>query len=102
RITSLNGHAIVQAYGGRLENWQDVLEEVRATPGVTEASPLIEQPLLGTYNGRAEAVIIRGNTPEDIGELSSDVLVGDLSRLQPGQSNVAIGSRLATNLGANV
>ena len=102
RITSLNDHAIVQAYGGRLENWQDVLEEVRATPGVTEASPLIEQPLLGTYNGRAEAVIIRGNTPEDIGELSSDVLVGDLSRLQPGQSNVAIGSRLATNLGANV
>jgi len=102
RITSLNGHAIVQAYGGRLDNWEQVLEEVRATKGVTNASPLIEQPLLGTFNGRAEAVIIRGNTPEDIGELSPDVLMGDLSKLTPEDNNVAIGSRLATNLGARV
>jgi lipoprotein-releasing system permease protein len=30
KIVGLNGHAIVQAYGGRLENWQQVLKEVRA------------------------------------------------------------------------
>ena len=102
RITGLNGHAIVQAYGGRLDNWEDVLEQVRATPGVTRASPFIEQPLLGTYNGRAEAVIVRGNTAEDIGRLSPDVMVGDLSRLTADEDNVAIGSRLATNLGLRV
>src|SRR5690606_17271679 len=102
RITGLNGHAIVQAYGGRLDNWEDVLEQVRATPGVTRASPFIEQPLLGTYNGRAEAVIVRGNTAEDIGRLSPDVMVGDLSRLTADEDNVAIGSRLATNLGVRV
>ena len=26
---NLNGHAIIQAYGDRLENWEQVLEEVR-------------------------------------------------------------------------
>jgi hypothetical protein len=57
KIVGLNGHAIVQAYGGRLDNWQEVLKEVRATPGVTRASPLIEQPLLGSFNGRVEAVL---------------------------------------------
>ena len=62
KIVGLNGHAIIQAYGGRLENWQEVLKEVRATPGVTRASPLIEQPLLATFNGRAEAILVRGNT----------------------------------------
>ena len=102
KIVGLNGHAIIQAYGNRLGNWEQVLEEVRATDGVVEASPLIEQPLLGTFNGRVEAVLVRGNTPEDIAKLEPNVLLGDLSTLRPGESNVAIGSRLATNLGAQL
>ncbi len=102
RITGLNGHAVVQAYGGRLENWEDVLEEVRSTPGVVEASPLIEQPLLATYNGRAEGIFVRGNTPEDLEDMAENVLVGDMSTLQPGARNVAIGSRLQQNLGIRV
>ena len=63
------------------------------------ASPLIEQPLLATYNGRAEAVLVRGNTQADIDRLKPDVLQGDLGSLKPGEQNVAIGSRLAMNLG---
>ena len=102
KITGLNGHAIVQAYGNRLENWEQVLEEVRETPEVVRATPLIEQPLLATFNGRVEAVILRGNTPEDIGRISPNVLMGDINTLQPGANNVAIGSRLAQNLGARV
>ena len=102
RITGLNGHAIIQAYGGSLQDWEQVLEEVRATPGVVDASPLIEKPLLATYNGRAEAVFLRGNTPEDIADYSDDVLVGDISAVRPGEMNVAVGSRLAVNLGLRV
>ena len=102
KITGLNGHAIIQAYGGRLENWEQVLEEVRATEGVVEASPLIQQPLMATFNGRVEGVILRGNTPEDIGAISPNVLMGDIDTLQPGANNVAIGSRLAMNLGARL
>ena len=102
KIVGLNGHAIIQGYGNRLENWQGILEELENTPEVTSASPLIEQPLLGTFNGRVEAVLVRGNTPEDIAKLKPNVLLGDLSTLRPGESNVAIGSRLATNLGAQL
>jgi len=102
RITGLNGHAIVQAYGGRLPEWQEVLEDVRTTPGVTSASPLIEQPLLATYNGRAEAIFLRGNTAEDIAEYRDDVMGGDLGAVRAGENNIAVGSRLATNLGLRV
>ena len=102
KIVGLNGHAIINAYGGRLDNWEDVLEEVRETPGVVEASPLIEVPLLATFNGRAEAVAVRGNTPEDIAKLKPNVLQGDLASLRNGEANVAIGSRLAMNLGARL
>jgi len=102
KIVGLNGHAIVQAYGGRLENWEQVLEDVRKTDGVVHASPLIEQPLMVTFNGRADAVLVRGNTPQDIGALSPNVITGDLSTLRVNENNVAIGSRLAANLGARV
>jgi len=102
KIVGLNGHAIIQAYGGRLDNWQSVLKDVRETPGVTRASPLIEQPLLGSFNGRVEAVLMRGNTGEDIRRIAPKVKVGRLQDLQPGSGNVAIGSRLAENLGARV
>jgi lipoprotein-releasing system permease protein len=102
KIVGLNGHAIIQAYGGRLENWQQVLQDVKKTPGVVRASPLIEQPLLTSFNGRVEAILVRGNTPEDIMRLKSNLKSGKLRALQPGTSNVAIGARLAENLGARV
>ena len=102
KIVGLNGHEIIQAYGGRLDNWQSVLKEVKATPGVVRASPLIEQPLLTSFNGRVEAILVRGNTLEDIRRLEPQRKDGSLAALRPGAGNVAIGARLAENLGARV
>ncbi|WP_120717792.1 lipoprotein-releasing ABC transporter permease subunit [Tsuneonella amylolytica] len=102
KIVGLNGHAIIQAYGGRLDNWQSVLQEVRQTPGVKRASPLIEQPLLVTFNGRVEAILVRGNTAQDIDRLRDKVVAGSLNPLKPDASEVAIGARLAENIGAQV
>ncbi len=102
KIVGLNGHAIIQAYGGRLDDWQDVLQEVRQTPGVVRASPLIEQPLLVTFNGRVEGVLVRGNTPEDIKRLQPNVVAGNLDALRADAAQVAIGVRLAQNIGAQI
>ena len=102
KIVGLNGHAIIQAYGGRLDNWQDILKRVQATPGVTHASPLIEQPLLASFNGRVEAVLVRGNTEEDIRRLEDKRVDGVMAALRPGSGHIALGSRLAQNLGARV
>jgi lipoprotein-releasing system permease protein len=78
KIVGLNGHAIIQGYGERIDNWQDVLKEARATPGVTRATPLIEQDLFATFDGRAAGVIVRGNTADDIARLKPLVKQGDL------------------------
>lgn len=102
KIVGLNGHAIIQAYGGRLDDWQDILKKVEATPGVTHASPLIEQPLLASFNGRVEAILVRGNTAGDIKRLEDKRVDGVIASLRPGSGNIAIGSRLAQNLGARV
>ncbi len=102
KIVGLNGHAIVQAYGGRLDNWERVLEQVKATPGVTGASPLIEQPLPVSFNGRTEAIFLRGQTDKDIRALSDKVVFGNIATLQDGSGRIAIGTRLAQNIGARV
>jgi lipoprotein-releasing system permease protein len=105
KIVGLNGHAVVQGIDNRLTDWRRVLAEAKATPGVTSATPLIEQPLFATYNGRAEFILLRGMRVEDIRTnptIKSKVVAGSLATIRPGSDEVAIGARLAESLGATI
>ena len=105
KIVGLNGHAVIQGVGGRLPNWREVAREARATPGVTSALPLIEQPLFATYNGRAEFILLRGMRVEDIrnnATIQNKVVAGSMATIVPGSNEVAIGARLAESLGATI
>ena len=103
KTAGLNGHAIIQGYDGRLADWQQIADAARKTPGVKSATPLIEQPLMASANGRVEGVLVRGNRVEDIRDnpvLNDKVVSGDLKSITPGSGRVAIGSQLAQALGA--
>jgi lipoprotein-releasing system permease protein len=103
KITGLNGHAIVQGYEGQLADWQQIGDAARKLPGVTSATPLIEQPLMASANGRVEGVLVRGMRLQDIQQnpvIARNVKSGDLRLVTPGSDRVAIGSRLAEALGA--
>jgi len=103
KIVGLNGHAVIQGYGGQLRDWREIVAQSRATPGITGATPLIEQPLMAGYNGRVEAVLVRGMRVPDIRTnptLNGKVIVGSLDSLTPGSGKIAVGSRLAQSLGA--
>lgn len=105
KVVGLNGHAVVQGYDGRLEDWRRVAELARATPGVTKATPLIDQPLMASHDGRVEGVLVRGMSVADLranATLTSGIKAGSLAELVPGSSAVAIGSQLARELGARV
>ena len=103
KIVGLNGHAVVQGYDGRLPDWQNIADVAKKTPGVTSALPLIETPLMATANGRFEGVLVRGMRVNDIRSnktITSNVLAGDIRSITPGSNRVALGSRLAEELGA--
>ncbi len=105
KIVGLNGHAVVQGYDGRLADWRGVIAAAKATPGVTSATPLIEQPLMASYRGRVAGVLARGMLVGDIRTnktIHEKVLRGSLDELTSGSGNVAIGARLADALGAQV
>lgn len=103
KIVGLNGHAIVQGYEGRLSDWQRIATQARQVPGVTSALPLVEQPLMASANGRVEGVLVRGMRRQDLlanPTLMNNVKSGDLRLLQPGSGKIALGTRLAEQLGA--
>jgi lipoprotein-releasing system permease protein len=105
KITGLNGHAVVQGYGGQLRDWRGVVAEARKTAGVTTATPLIEQPLMAGFQGRVEGVLIRGMTVADLRAnptLNRNVVLGRMEDLTADCECVAIGSRLASTLGASL
>jgi lipoprotein-releasing system permease protein len=105
KIVGLNGHAVIQGYDGRLDNWRAIAARAQATPRVVSATPLIEQPLLAIHDGRVEAALVRGMTVADIRSnpsLKTNVVAGDLNAVQPGSGRVAVGARLAQNLGVTV
>lgn len=105
KITGLNGHAVVQGYGGQLRDWREVVAEARKTQGVTTATPLIEQPLMASFQGRVEGVLVRGMTVGDLRAnptLNRNVVMGRMADLTADCECIAIGSRLASTLGASL
>jgi lipoprotein-releasing system permease protein len=105
KIVGLNGHAVIQGYGGRLPDWREIADQARRTPGVVSAVPMIEQPLMASSEGRVEGVLVRGMRSQDIlhnPTLDGKVVSGSLAALKPGSGNIALGARLAEQLGASV
>jgi len=105
KIVGLNGHAVVQGYNGQLRDWREILAAARATPGITRATPLIEQPLMSALDGRVEPVLVRGLAEADLRAnkgIAGGVLSGRIDSITAGSGRVAIGSRLAEALGARV
>ena len=99
----LNGQAVVQGFGNNLPNWRQVEQQAKAIPGVTSAIPLIEQPLFASLQGRTEPIILRGmRVPDIVHTIGGKVVMGSPASLKPGSGDVAIGSRLAESLGAEV
>jgi lipoprotein-releasing system permease protein len=105
KILGLNGHAVIQGYGGKLPDWEPLMAKVRAAPGIVSATPLIETPLMASHKDRVEGVLLRGMTMEDIGAnkvMTENVRMGSFKDLVPGTNTVAIGARLAEALGVQV
>lgn len=102
KTAGLNGHAILTGYDGRITDWQRIAAATTRVPGVTSALPLIEQPLMASSNGRVEGVLVRGMRISDIRAnpvLTGGIRSGSFDNLRPGCNCVAIGARLASQLG---
>ncbi|RWC00579.1 lipoprotein-releasing ABC transporter permease subunit [Mesorhizobium sp.] len=102
RILGVNGHLIVQPLDMPLEDYAQVAGRINGVPGVQYAIPLIDGQVLAQGNvGGGSGALVRGIRGEDLGKISivaNNIKQGSIAGFDTGEG-VAIGSRMADNLG---
>lgn len=101
RILGLNGHLGVYGVERNITDYDAVTARIRAVPGVTSATPIVEgQVLLTSEQGGASGGLARGVRPADLrarGLVAQNIQVGSLDRFE-GDDAIVIGTRLAQRL----
>jgi len=108
KILTNTPHLLIQKYNSEpIEEYQEVTEALRATPGVIGASPFIyTEGIIGHGRGRNEGAVIRGVDPRhepDVADASDQVIAGDWDLVQAPDEpypKVVVGYMLADRLGA--
>lgn len=105
RLLSMSAHGTVSAAQGEIDDWQALVGQITAEPGVVAAAPFT--PMEGMIQTGRElfAVLVHGVDPVYEQRLSGDLinmLEGNLEVLQPGGRNIILGRVLAYDLGARV
>ncbi|RWP71292.1 lipoprotein-releasing ABC transporter permease subunit [Mesorhizobium sp.] len=102
RILGVNGHLIVQPLDMPLEDYAQVAGRINGVPGVKYAIPLIDGQVLAQGNvGGGSGALVRGIRGEDLGKISivaNNIKQGSTAGFDTSEG-VAIGSRMAENLG---
>jgi lipoprotein-releasing system permease protein len=99
RILGLNGHMFVQSVGG-IADFDAVAMRIRAVPGVTDATPIVEGQVLINSGQSSFGALVRGLSAKDFERLKtvySTLSPGAMEDFEDGQS-VIIGGRLAERL----
>ena len=112
--TSLGAKAHVTVYqfgdvapGGRInrtiDQYEALVAQVEAVPGVTRVAPLIRGQVMLAYQGRTSGVEVYGIAPEDLLTIpriaQPEEALGDIARFGDG---IALGSGVARDLGARI
>ena len=104
KILGINGHMVIQPQGSDLTDYDAIAKRVEGVNGVTFAIPFVEGQILASGQGGALGALVRGMTEDNLSKLnlvSKNVLQGTFSDFDA-EEGVAIGSRLARNLGVVV
>src|ERR1700754_1268799 len=88
RILGLNGHAVVQMFGG-VSDYDAITERLRMVQGVTAAFPIVEGQVLVDTEGASRGGLVRGMTTADLRtltEVSSTLSPNALEDFDSGES----------------
>jgi len=102
-ILGLNGHLAVYGETAQLQNFDAAAAKVRQVPGVASATPLIEGQVMATTEAGASGAVVRGIRPADIRArklIADNIKAGSLADF--GDDGIAVGNRLAQQLGVGV
>jgi lipoprotein-releasing system permease protein len=103
RILGLNGALGVYSASGPLPDFAAAAAKVRAMPGVTNVIPTVEGQVMATSQSGAAGALVHGISAQDLRRLklvSGRIVAGSLAGF--GDDGIAVGDRLAQQLGVGV
>lgn len=104
KIIGVNGHLFLQASGKPLENYDAVIAKLEKAPGIKLALPMVEGAAGVSSRFQQTGALVRGARERDIKRLpgiGANVRQGTLDNFDKSEG-VAIGQRMADNLGVRV
>lgn len=104
RILGLNGHLFVRSVSSFITDYDTIAGEIEKLPGVISATPIVEGQVMASSPSNAFGAMVRGISEKNLKRLKvvSDKIEGGTLDNFDTTDGVAIGSRLAQNLGLNV
>ncbi len=103
RILGLNGALGVYSASGPFPGFAAAAQKVRAMPGVTNVIPTVEGQVMATSRFGAAGALVHGISARDLRRLklvSGRIIAGALAQF--GDDGIAVGDRLAQQLGVGV
>lgn len=104
-ILDVTAHATLEGLDGKLEHWQDDLQQTAKEPGVRAVAPYVDGKGMLVNGSQSAGVELRGVDPAQEGRVSSLAALvheGSLQALEPGRYRIVLGQALATRLHARV
>ncbi len=104
KILGVNGHVIVEPIDTKLTDYSEVAARIAAVPGVKAALPLVEGQVLANGGTQSTGALVRGVREQDlpyVPGISGHVVLGTFENFDS-SGGVAVGSRLAANLGLTI
>ena len=102
RILGLNGHLGVFAVGSRsLDDYQSLAQRIRPLDGVVRVTPVVQDQVMATANGRARGAMVRAMPVEDLKAraiIADNIRAGSLNDFR-GRRSIIVGTRFAEALG---
>ena len=105
RILGMVAHVTVSGTDGKLSSWQEVDAKLSADDTVAGVAPYIQQQVMLSANGEIRGIMMQGVQPERqsaVSKLDLNMVEGDLSTLKDREYGIAIGSELASSIGAYI
>jgi lipoprotein-releasing system permease protein len=105
RILGMASHGDIQAFDGRMQDWQSAMQQAKQHPKVLAAAPYIEAQAMLTNRREVSGAIVRGILPDretDVVDVAQHMKQGVLNDLQAGQYRIILGQELAHSLGVVV
>jgi lipoprotein-releasing system permease protein len=104
RILGINSHLTIYSREGKIENYSEIIANLKKISGVKFANPLIESQAMFSSNNQNYGGLVKGINLEDLKNkslISQNIISGEIEEIKNKEA-VLVGSGLAQNLNLKV